>query len=143
MHAALAKLKNLEIISDRTSPYLKWHLYKTFIMPVLYYGLETIKLSKKNLNSIKVFESKIIKSIYGIPKTCRTTNLILIKNINDMVTKLKVMYIEFFERLLANNFTKELFNELLLNNSHNNYLNSELNILNEMVHKEEWSYISP
>ena len=139
--AALAKLKNLEIINEKTGPYLKGHLYKTFIMPVLYYGMETIKLSKTNLNLIKVFESKIIRSIYGIPKICRTTNLRLINNINDTITKLKVMHIEFLERLLANTFTKDLFKDLLLSNKNEDYVSSVLNVLNEVDLEEDWSLI--
>lgn len=139
--AGLAKLRSLEILSGRTGPYIKGHLFKTYLMPVLYYGLETIKPTKTNLNLIKRFESKIIRSIYGIRRTCRTTNLRLKNNLNDTVIKLRIIQIDFLERLLINDFTKELFKGLLLKEAQEDYVSNVLNILNELYYKENLSLI--
>ncbi|CAF1064992.1 unnamed protein product, partial [Brachionus calyciflorus] len=73
--SALAKLKSVDIINEKTNPYLKGFLYKSYIMPVLYYGMETVHLTKNVMNEIRRFEDNMLKSIYGISKYCRSTNL--------------------------------------------------------------------
>ncbi|CAF0762535.1 unnamed protein product [Brachionus calyciflorus] len=50
---ALSKIKSLDILNENTNGYLKGHLYKTFIMSVLYYGAEVIINQKQNVNKLK------------------------------------------------------------------------------------------
>ncbi|CAF1009096.1 unnamed protein product [Brachionus calyciflorus] len=129
---ALARLRNLEIITDQTNAYLKGHLYKTFIMPVLFYGFENINITRSNVNNIKRFESKIICSIYNIPSRCRTSNLRLINNINSTENRLKLIQIEFFGRLLENQYTKDVLKEALKSGDDNDYFSRLSRILNEI-----------
>ena len=136
---ALAKTRNLEILSQDTSAYLKGHIYKTFIMPVLFYGMEIIDLTKTNMKIIKRFESNLIRTIYGIPKRCRTSNLRLAINIMDTIMKLKQIQIEFFERLIENSYTREILKELLKIPDDNDYISYITSILDEIEHESELS----
>ena len=58
---ASAKLRTLGIYTDNTCPYLKGHLYKTFVRPVLMYGMECCDLKKTEIIKIKRTEGNINK----------------------------------------------------------------------------------
>ncbi|CAF0938863.1 unnamed protein product, partial [Brachionus calyciflorus] len=66
--SASAKLKNVGIINQKTNPYLKEHLYKTFIMPALYYGMEEQVWIKEilKIDHETDFISNIIKTLNEI-----------------------------------------------------------------------------
>jgi hypothetical protein len=67
-YGALAKIGVLGINSEIMHPNMKGHLYKTFVRPVLYYGLENFNLNLTERLSIKRIEGNIVKSILGISK---------------------------------------------------------------------------
>ncbi|CAF0930523.1 unnamed protein product [Brachionus calyciflorus] len=119
---SIAKLKNLEILTEKTNPYLKGHLFKTYIMPVLHYGLENINLTSKNMKTIQKEENNLLRYTYFIPKRCRTSNLKLAINIKNTSLKLKSTHIEFFVRLLNNKFTQSIIKEMLLEGDNNDYV---------------------
>ena len=103
---ALSKLKHLDIICDKTNYFLKGHLYKTYIMPVLYYGSENLDLKKTNINKLERLENNLIRSIYNLPKRSKMTNLKRVINIDSTTSRMKRMHVEFFERLLSNSYTQ-------------------------------------
>ena len=51
-------------------PKLAAQLFKTFIRPVLTYGLENIKIEKRQMNNLKRSEGNIIKTLLGILTRC-------------------------------------------------------------------------
>lgn len=101
-------------------------------MPILFYGMENLELIKTNVNQIERIENNILRSIYNLPKKCRTTNLKLINNITNTFVRLKYIQINFFERLLSNSYTKILIKELLQINNQNDYISKIINILDEV-----------
>ncbi|CAF0945202.1 unnamed protein product [Brachionus calyciflorus] len=133
-NVALAKLRNLEILTKRTNPYLKGHLFKTYLIPILHYGIETIKITKENLTTLERYENNILKNIYNIPKYSRSTNLRLINNLVDVRTSIKYTTIDFFERLIENNFTQTIIQELLTTEN-DDYINSIIEMLEEITYE--------
>ncbi|CAF0778861.1 unnamed protein product [Brachionus calyciflorus] len=127
---ALSKLKNLDILTERTNPFLKGHLYKTYVMPVLTYGFEVLQLKKTVINDIERYENNLIRNIYGIPKRCKMTNLKLINNLSITNNRIKRTQVDFFVRLLENDYTKKIIKELLSYSSNGNYVNGILDLLN-------------
>ncbi|CAF1085216.1 unnamed protein product, partial [Brachionus calyciflorus] len=97
----------LDILNENTNAYLKGHLYKTFIMPVFYYGAEVMIHQKQNINELKRIENNIIRTIYGIPKRCKI--------------------------LLSNEYTKAIIKDLLSINNSEGYISDVLTILNEVT----------
>ncbi|CAF1011374.1 unnamed protein product, partial [Brachionus calyciflorus] len=129
---ALAKLKTLEVLTQNTSAFLKGHLYKTYIMPVLYFGLENINLTIKNIKTVQKAENNLLRYTFYIPKRCRISNLKLANNLNNTGSKLKSIQIEFFERLMNNKYTKSIIKDLLLDTNDTDYISKILNILAEI-----------
>ncbi|RNA38994.1 hypothetical protein BpHYR1_041672 [Brachionus plicatilis] len=138
---ALPRLKNLEIFTENTCPFLKRHLYKTYILPVLMYGMETICLTKTNKKEVTRLENNLLKYVYYVPKRCRTTNLRLINNVKKTHIRLKQMHIEFFERLLENEFTKSIIKELLNVENDKDYVSNTLDLLNEIEYESSMDLI--
>lgn len=134
---SVARLRKLEILRNNSNAYLKGHIYKTYIMPILHYGLESINLTKGNVNLITRAENNIIRGLYGVPKLCRTHNLRLINNIYTTDKKLKVSQISFFERLLSNEHTNKTIKELLVCDTNHEYISQVLKILDEINYESE------
>ncbi|CAF0708862.1 unnamed protein product [Brachionus calyciflorus] len=131
-YVALAKLRNLEILTEKTDAYLKGHLYKVYIIPILTYGLETCSMNKTRINELERVENKIIRSIYSLPKGCRLSSLRLINNIDRLTNRLKISQIEFFQRLLKNEFTANIIRNLLSAGGEGDYMTKILEILDQI-----------
>ena len=69
-HRAFNKYKQY-IINRKISKRLKLKIYKTAIRPVVTYAAETVCLTKKEEERLKIFERKIIRKIYGPVKIGR------------------------------------------------------------------------
>ena len=104
---------------------------------MLYYGSETINLTKQQINTIVRFENNLIRNIYGLPKWCRTKNLKLINNVQTGASKLKVIQIEFFERILSNNYTNQIIKDILTEYTDHDYINQILKILDEFTYYQD------
>ncbi|RMZ98848.1 hypothetical protein BpHYR1_001620 [Brachionus plicatilis] len=62
--------------SNQISPFLKAHLFKTYIRPITYYGLENCKISKCEMRKLQTMEGLVIKQTLSLEKRSRTTNLL-------------------------------------------------------------------
>lgn len=77
LYASVNKLNQSGLNTDNISPLAKAQLYKTFLRPVLMYGLDNLKLNKTQLNEIRRMESNTIKRLIGIPNRCHSTELLV------------------------------------------------------------------
>jgi hypothetical protein len=59
----------------------------------------------------------------------------------DLGDKLKMMQIEFFERLWNNNYTKEIVKEIFLEEKDNSYIDSLLKTLNETEYTQGLDFL--
>ncbi|CAF1085776.1 unnamed protein product, partial [Brachionus calyciflorus] len=119
-----------------------FEIYALYVMPILLYGMETIELTKKKINIINQIENNLMRSMYFIPKRCRVSNLKLINNLMGMPNKLKLVQIEFFERLIANEFTKQLIIMQLGEESQTDYISDIFKILDELDYPREFDIAS-
>ena len=46
------------------------HIYKTYITPVLLYGMELLLPSSKPLEQLELFQKRILKQILSLPMSC-------------------------------------------------------------------------
>jgi hypothetical protein len=105
---ALMKLKTLGIIDRNLHPTMKGQLYKTYIRPVLFYGLENFFLTKRDRLRIKRIEGNIVKTILNIPNRCRTSNLFYALKIEPTSQRIDILKTEFYKNLLKNQYTRKV-----------------------------------
>jgi len=108
---ALASVKSKGLCDKQIHFMLKSQMYKTFIMPVLTYGMELMILNKKELNQIRITESNMVKNMINVRSSCRTKpimNALQIENLNSRLMKMKL---SLYVRLNENDYTKTIISE--------------------------------
>jgi hypothetical protein len=115
---------NLTLTSNGIALKMKAQMYKTFIRPVLYYGLENLELNKTEKDSLQRLESNLVKMCLGISKYCYSSHLLMALNIDSAQNRLIINKCNFFIRLVNNRYTKK-------------HLNSQLETLKKMSFPEK------
>ena len=87
-------------------------LYKTYIRPILHYGLENFDLNQNEMDKINTGGNNIIKSMVGLNKQVRSTSLLAALNIEQTNERLVQEKLQFFIRLYENNFTRNVLLEI-------------------------------
>ena len=137
---------NKETLFDsiQLNPNVKFQQYKTYIRPLLTHGLENLVLYKKEIRQLQSTETGIILRNLNLPPRLRTSLLLMLLKLQKISNKNKAFKSAFFIRLLNNDYTRELIEELLKFNSsslHNHSLvveirdNSEINSIHELFSK--------
>ncbi|RNA16092.1 hypothetical protein BpHYR1_020053 [Brachionus plicatilis] len=109
--ASLSKLNFLGINTNYLCPFMKGQLFKIFIRPTLYYGMENVYLHKYKLNQIKRLDGNILKKIFMVPTRCRSTSLKLALNITPVNEHIALIKLEFYRRLMKNRYTNLIIEE--------------------------------
>jgi hypothetical protein len=91
----------------------KTTLFKTFLRPILHYGIENIKMNLTAKRKIQTIEANIIKNINNMPRTFKTTYLINAMNIEAVENKINVSKLSFIKRLLKNKLSREIIENKL------------------------------
>ena len=94
---------------------IKLEYYRTFIRPVLYYGLETLQLNVTQIKTIQTLESKLLKSAFRISKYSKSTRLMRACRIEMTKERIAILKIKFLKRLKMNTLTNRIIGELLMN----------------------------
>jgi len=111
--AAVDKLvKSSGFHSEHVSVAIKIQLYKSFIRPVLTYGLETMILGTKEMSDLQKKEEKIIKVALGLSTRLSSTELMLSLGLNRLELRLDSLIPSFFGRLLENEYTRGFIENL-------------------------------
>ena len=95
------------------SPETLAQIHKTYIRPVLYYGLDALVLNKNDLSLIKKFESNSIKTALALMPRLRTSPLMQALGIDSTQHRLKLIKLNFYGRLLSNDYTVEFIQNLV------------------------------
>ena len=93
------------------SPVTKAHIYKVFIRPILFYGLELFVWNATDFNQLKRIEGNIVKRMMGLPTRCYTSNLFESLNLNTTKEHLNEIKMSFYARMYQNQITKSLLIE--------------------------------
>ncbi len=87
-------------------------IYKQFCQSIFKYGMETVHLSKKDVNEFNVRQNLLIKRTIGVSKFAKTKPLfqvLRIESIPQLYVKHKVF---FFKQVMRNKLAKECYNYL-------------------------------
>jgi len=88
------------------SPRVKTQLYKSYIRPVLTYGLETLVLGSTQLDKLHTHECNIIKSALNLSTRLESSELMTSLGIERINEKVDMMVPSFFYRLLNHEYTR-------------------------------------
>lgn len=108
----IAQMKNQGLLDQNLDVKAKVILFKSFIRSTLLYGFENVILTEKVFNEIRTFEGNFIKTMIEIPKRCHTTELLSALNIVEPKLFLTVQKLSFFNRLISNDYTNAIINEM-------------------------------
>lgn len=100
---------NLDLKSNKICPQLKAHLFKTYVRPIMYYGLENCNISKTEKKRIQTMEGLMIKQMLSLDERSRTTNLLYAINIELVESKIKKLKLYFARRVMDNEYTCKIF----------------------------------
>ena len=104
--ARMSEMRTLGINSPHTSVPLRLFMYKTYVRPVLLYGVETQSLNKEQTRELQVFESTIIKRLVGISKYCRSSHLIYASTLDRIEERVASLKLGLIGRLATNRDTR-------------------------------------
>ena len=110
----MARLKDIEEIFGQNIilPHLKIFLYKAYARPILFYGLEAIKLNKTEINNIQTIESSIVKYQLGLRKQSKSSELLYALDIEKSELRLQELKCSFYMRLMRNNYTQKVIQSI-------------------------------
>jgi len=74
-YAALAKMTMASLLENLVDSAMKIHAFNIYIRSVLYYGLDTTFMSKKEINLVKRIDGNLLKKVFGLSKYSRSTSL--------------------------------------------------------------------
>jgi hypothetical protein len=106
MHAMIGKLQAMNLNSLHIYPYMKAHLFKTYIRPILTYGIENMELNGNELLEFKKLEGNAMKRLLRIPIRCKTKDLVDSLNIEQTNRYLMRMKLKFV--LNKNDYTRSV-----------------------------------
>jgi hypothetical protein len=131
--AAIHLLKTHGLNSRLMHPYLKAQLFKTYIRPILYYGLENISLNIGETKKLQRTESTLFKMMLCISKFCHSTELLLAFGIESFQNKFRMIKYAYFGRLMTNKCTRKFLNEQLEVLKTQNYPEKEICTINQYL----------
>jgi hypothetical protein len=91
---------------------VKVQLYKSYVRPVLTYGLESLLLGSNEADKLQRKEENIIKTALSLSTRLRSTELMLALKLNRIDVKLDSMIPSYFGRLMMNQYTKDFIEQL-------------------------------
>ncbi len=111
-YAALNKLRLSGIISSQISPETRAYLFNVYIRPIINYGLENTELDPADTEHLSSVETMILKSTMSINKQCQNTSLLRSVNIKPFLENHIISKLNFYTRLLDNEFTRIMISEI-------------------------------
>ena len=129
---SLMRLKTIGIVTNQMHPYTKAQLYKTYIRPVLLNGFENQIITRTLLNDLKRYEGNIVKRLMNVPTRCRTTCLFLSLNIIPSDLNLMNIKVDFYTRLVKNEFIRTLMIEISKLTIENDFIGEVLDLTEDI-----------
>ena len=129
--SAAGILRGVGLLTSNLKPKTKAFLFKVFFRPIIQYGVETCCLSQKQLKILRKNETMLFKSVIGINKQVRNTELMLELKVSTTDATIERNQLKFFIRLTENLFISKLMEEihwLRFNTSFTIILQRELNL---------------
>jgi len=89
-------------------------LFNAYLRPVINYGFDILQLTANDVGTISKLEGNIVKDSFGLLRRTRSTELFLALKLLPSIEMLKKNKLSLFLRLIANEFTNKVLENLLL-----------------------------
>ena len=112
--AAANSMRKIGLFSNIVSNSIKTLIYKTYVRPILYYGLAVQTVNKTETKNLQTFEATLVKRIVGVSKYCRTTPLMHALGMERVEDKLAAIKLDLFTRLATNSATSNTAHAIMI-----------------------------
>jgi hypothetical protein len=129
---AMSMIKAKGLGDAQIHAHTKSEMYKTFVMPILTYGLDLLTINKKEHNQLRITESNIVKNLLNVRSSCRSKPIMAALKIEQIDRRLIKMKLSLMKRLKENHYTNVVLMECKKNNV-------QLDIVNE-TEKETFEF---
>ena len=120
--AMLNRIKNLGLDSGVMQPQLIGNMFKTYVRPVIMYGLEILDLNIGEIEQIRRLESLALKRMLKLKKRCYTRHLMNSLKISSTTRYLESIKLKFFLRASKNAYTNVIVNEWIQTNQKSKFI---------------------
>ena len=107
----ITKLNTLGLISKNLSPQSRAYLFKTYIRPVIMYGVDCCDLNENEMSIISKADGNALKNCIGINKQVRTKPIFDVLKVEESNFRILKDKINLFERLVENDLTRRVLFE--------------------------------
>ena len=83
-------------------------LYETYVQTRVLYGIESIKLTKSDVNNLELFHRKTIRSLLGLPERTAIPGLYILSGCTPMIGLIHLRVLTFLLSLLREPTTREV-----------------------------------
>ncbi len=111
--SALNKVRLAGLIEKELKPETRAYLFNTYVRPIVHYGLENYEMDYEDIKKVETAESTVLKSFMSINKQCHHTSLMRSVGIKSFVDNVIINKMKFYKRLIENNWTRSIVEELL------------------------------
>ena len=131
---AFYSLQGVGLCKNGTSTDVKSYVWNTNLSPILSYGCQCVNISKTSRNKLDKFQSKLLKSCLGLPKYCRSSDLLIALGVPKiafliMATEFDLIFQIFNNSSVSRQFYTHLINcEARSNMSYKNTLIDRIKI---------------
>ncbi|WAR31736.1 hypothetical protein MAR_034278 [Mya arenaria] len=89
------------------NPTTSFHMYKTFARPRIIYGLESVKLTQKDLQQLEKFELKVLRQIQYLPDRCSSIPVYSLLGATPITSQIEVNALTLFSNICRSPETTE------------------------------------
>ena len=131
--ASVSMLENIGINKQGLSSKTKSFIFKCYIRPLIQYGVDTFVLNETDIRRIKMLEGNSLKDSLGLFRRIHSTELFSALDILPTTEQIKKNKLNLFYRLLDNQFTRDIVDNVLIESKVFLIENSLINDINDLV----------
>jgi hypothetical protein len=75
------------------------HIYKTYVLPILLYGMELLLPSSKPLEQLEMFQKRMIKQLFSLPTRCPDPVVYILTGILPIEAQIHLKALVFFNNV--------------------------------------------
>lgn len=129
----MSQLEKIGINSQGLYPKTKAFLFNSYIRPIIQYGVDTFSMNNNDIRRIKELEGNSLKDSLGLFRRIYSSNIFKALGLETTVNIIKRNKITLFQRLLKNNYTKQIIYEIINESKSTTIENSLINDVIDLI----------